>query len=115
MQKICLKSTAKTQGLGYARVSTYGPTFDAQLKQLKAEGCTKIFREKASSAQADRRELLRMLKGIGPGNVVTVTRVDRLACSTFDLFAIVQLIVDAKGQFRSLASRGRIHQPAPAA
>ncbi len=35
--------------------------------------------------------------------MVTVTRIDRLACSTFDLFAIVKQIVDAKGQFRSLA------------
>ena len=48
--------------LGYARVSTYGQTLDAQLEQLKAQGCTKIYREKASGAQPDRRELLRMLK-----------------------------------------------------
>ena len=38
-----------------------------------------------------------------PGDVVTVTRIDRLARSTFDLFAIVKQIVDAKAQFRSLA------------
>jgi DNA invertase Pin-like site-specific DNA recombinase len=44
-----------------------------------------------------------MLKAIGPGDIVTVTRIDRLARSTFDLFAIVKHIVDAKGQFRSLA------------
>ena len=35
--------------------------------------------------------------------MVTVTRIDRLARSTFDLFAIVKQIVDAKAQFRSLA------------
>ena len=39
----------------------------------------------------------------GPGDVVTVTRIDRLARSTLDLFAIVKRIVDAKAQFRSLA------------
>jgi DNA invertase Pin-like site-specific DNA recombinase len=89
--------------LGYARVSTYGQTLDAQLEQLKAEGCAKVYREKASGARADRRELLRMLKDITPGDVVTVTRIDRLARSTFDLFAIVKQIVDAGGQFRSLA------------
>jgi DNA invertase Pin-like site-specific DNA recombinase len=89
--------------LGYARVSTYGQTLDAQLEQLKAEGCAKVYREKASGARADRRELLRMLKDITPGSVVTVTRIDRLARSTFDLFAIVKQIVEAGGQFRSLA------------
>ena len=89
--------------LGYARVSTYGQTLDAQLEQLRAEGCAKIYREKASGAQADRRELLRMLKDLAAGDVVTVTRIDRLARSTFDLFAIVKRIVDAGGQFRSLA------------
>ncbi len=89
--------------LGYARVSTYGQTLDAQLDQLCAEGCAKIYREKASGAQADRRELLRLLKTMRSGDVVTVTRIDRLARSTFDLFAIVKQIVDAGGQFRSLA------------
>ena len=89
--------------LGYARVSTYGQTLDAQLEQLRADGCARIYREKASGAQPTRRELLRMLKALAPGDVVTVTRIDRLARSTFDLFAIVKQIVDAGGQFRSLA------------
>ncbi len=89
--------------LGYARVSTYGQTLDVQLEQLKAEGCSPIYREKASGAQADRRELQRMLKALGSGDQVTVTRIDRLARSTFDLFAIVKRITDAGAQFRSLA------------
>jgi DNA invertase Pin-like site-specific DNA recombinase/predicted nucleotidyltransferase len=93
----------KTTPLGYARVSTYGQTLDAQLEQLRAAGCAKIYREKASGARADRRELQRLLKDLAAGDVVTVTRIDRLARSTFDLFAIVKRIVDAGGQFRSLA------------
>ena len=97
------KTPSPTRRLGYARVSTYGQTLDAQLEQLRANGCTRIYREKASGAQADRRELLRLLKGLTRGDVVTVTRIDRLARSTFDLFAIVKRIVDAGGQFRSLA------------
>ena len=44
-----------------------------------------------------------MLGKLAPGDVVTVTRIDRLARSTFDLFDIVKRIVDAKAQFRSLA------------
>jgi DNA invertase Pin-like site-specific DNA recombinase len=91
--------------IGYARVSTYGQTLDTQLDQLRAAGCSSrnIYREKVTGARADRRELLRMLDRLTPGDVVTVTRIDRLARSTFDLFAIVKRIVDAGGQFRSLA------------
>ena len=88
---------------GYARVSTTGQTLDAQLKQLRSEGCAKIYREKQSGARADRRELLKLLKAVEHGDVVTVTRIDRLARSTFDLFAIVKRIVDAGAQFRSMA------------
>src|SRR3954467_2067320 len=91
--------------IGYARVSTYGQTLDSQLEQLRKAGCASrnIYREKVTGARADRRELLRMLDRLAPGDVVTVTRIDRLARSTFDLFAIVKRIVDAGGQFRSLA------------
>jgi DNA invertase Pin-like site-specific DNA recombinase len=89
--------------IGYARVSTYGQTLDAQLAHLRAAGCARIFREKVRGARADRRELLRMLKALAPNDVVTVTRIDPLARLTFDLFAIVKQIVDAGAQFRSLA------------
>jgi hypothetical protein len=91
--------------IGYARVSTYGQALDSQLDQLRKAGCTSrnIYREKVTGARADRRELNRMLGKLTPGDVVTVTRIDRLARSTFDLFAIVKRIVDAKAQFRSLA------------
>ena len=91
--------------IGYARVSTYGQTLDSQLEQLRKAGCTSrnIYREKVTGTRADRRELNRMLGKLAPGDVVTVTGIDRLARSTFDLFAIVNCIVDAKAQFRSLA------------
>jgi len=97
------ESNPPSRPLGYARVSAYGQTLDAQLEQLRGASCAKIYREKASGAQPTRRELLRMLKALAPGDVVTVTRIDRLARSTFDLFAIVKQIVDAGAQFRSLA------------
>ena len=102
-----LKTKAKpppeTRRLGYARVTPAGQPFNPQLAQLRAQGCARIYREKVSGARADRRELLRLLKALAPGDVVTVTRIDRLARSTFDLFAIVKRIVDVGGQFRSLA------------
>jgi DNA invertase Pin-like site-specific DNA recombinase len=89
--------------IGYARVSAYGQTLDAQLEQICGAGCGKIYREKVTGARAAWSELLRMLDALAPGDVVTVTPIDRLARSTFDLFAMVKQIVDAKSQFRSLA------------
>jgi DNA invertase Pin-like site-specific DNA recombinase len=72
-----------------------------QSEHLQGEG-DRGAKEKVTGAP-DRRELLRMLERLEPGDVVTVTRIDRLARSTFDLFGIVKRIVDAKAQFRSLA------------
>jgi len=93
------------QFIGYARVSTYGQSLETQLEQLRAAGCNSrnIYREKVTGARPDRGELNRMLGKLAAGDVVTVSRIDRLARSTFDLFGIVKRIVDAKAQFRSLA------------
>jgi DNA invertase Pin-like site-specific DNA recombinase len=88
---------------GYARVSTHGQTLEAQVEQLTAAGCRKVYREKASGARADRPQLQRLLKTLSQGDTVIVTRIDRLARSTFDLFAIIQRIVDSSAHFRSLA------------
>src|SRR5436305_12854976 len=100
-----VETNSEKRFVGYARVSTVGQTLDSQLEQLRAAGCgsRNIYREKVTGARADRREFLKMLKALTPGDVVTVTRIDRLARSTFDLFGIVKRIVDAKAQFRSLA------------
>ena len=88
---------------GYARVSTDGQSVNAQVAALRKHGAGKVFRESASGAKTDRPQLRRMLGKLAPGDVVTVTRIDRLARSTFDLFGIVKRIVDAKAQFRSEA------------
>ena len=96
------EKTCKTAALASPR-RHLRPDLDAQLEQLRKAGCTKTYRAKVTGARADRRELLKMLKALAPGDVVTVTRIDRLARSTFDLFATVKQIVDAKGTFRSLA------------
>lgn len=73
------------------------------LRSYARRAAAKIYREKVTGARPDRRELLKMMKVLAPGDVVTVTRIDRLARSTFGLFAIVRQIVDAGAQFQSLA------------
>src|ERR1700730_16287174 len=70
---------------GYARVSTDGQSIVAQVRQLRAAGCKRVFREVASGARADREQLRRLLDSLASGDVVTVTRLDRLARSTRDL------------------------------
>jgi DNA invertase Pin-like site-specific DNA recombinase len=60
------ESKPQNRRLGYARVSTYGQTLDAQLDQLRREGCAKVYREKVTGARADRRELLKLLKALAP-------------------------------------------------
>ena len=89
--------------VGYARVSTVGQTLEAQLDQLKAAGCSRVYREKVSGAKVDRKELGKLLKSLAAGDQVIVTRIDRMARSVFELFAIVKKIIDAGGQFLSLA------------
>ena len=87
---------------GYARVSTDGQSLDAQLAQLRAAGCTKVFREKISGARADRAQLARLLKVLAEGDVVIVTRLDRLARSTRDLLNVLASISDNGAGFRSI-------------
>ena len=89
--------------LGYARVSTYGQTLNAQLEQLRGAGCTKIYREKVTGAHNDRRELSKCSGHLAPGDVVTVTRIDRLARSTLTCSPSSGERWGAKAQFRSLA------------
>lgn len=97
-------STYKTRDkIGYARVSTIGQTLENQIKTLKEYGCHRVYCEKASGADTNRLELRKLIVNLKEGQSVVVTRIDRLARSTFDLFAIVKSITDKKAQFYSLA------------
>jgi len=87
---------------GYARVSTDGQSVDAQVRQLTKAGCKKVFREVASGAKTDRAQLRRLLDQLEAGDVVTVTRLDRMARSTRDLLNTLAAIADRKAGFRSL-------------
>jgi DNA invertase Pin-like site-specific DNA recombinase len=88
--------------LGYARVSTDGQSVDAQVKAVHAAGCEKVFRETASGARSDRAGLRRALDHIGKGDVLMVTRLDRLARSTRDLLNTLAAITGNKAGFKSL-------------
>src|SRR6478735_2094880 len=90
---------------GYARVSPGGKSesVEAQVRQLKKAGCKKIIRElHVSGAKTDRAPLRRLIEGLQPGDVVTVTRLDRLARSTRDLLNTLAAIADREAGFRSL-------------
>src|SRR3982750_4495314 len=87
---------------GYARVSTDGQSLDAQIAQLKAAGAEKVFREKVSGARADRPELARLMRALDQGDVVIVTRLDRLARSPRDLLNVLDEMTKKGAGFRSL-------------
>src|SRR5438094_9809646 len=103
----------------YARVSTDGQSVEAQVRQLTKAGCKKVFREVASGAKTDRAQLRRLLDTLAPGDVVTVTRLDRLARSTRDLLNTLATITAKQAGFKSLGdtwadtttSHGRLMLP----
>lgn len=87
---------------GYARVSTGGQSVAAQVEQLIQAGAEKVFREKVSGTTTNRAQLQRVLGGLGKGDVLLVTRLDRLAHSTRDLLNVLARVAEKKAGFRSL-------------
>lgn len=88
---------------GYARVSTNDQNLDAQLDALKAAGAERIFADRITGKSLKRPELDKLLEQLREGDVVTVTKYDRLARSLRDLLEIVEAIQQRGGGFRSLA------------
>jgi DNA invertase Pin-like site-specific DNA recombinase len=88
--------------LGYARVSTQDQELTGQLEALKAAGATKVYREKVSGVRADRPELAKLMASLKPGDVVVVTKLDRLGRSTRELLDLIDRISKAGASFRSL-------------
>ena len=88
--------------VGYARVSTREQDLSGQLAELRAAGCVKVFKEKASGARGDRAELRKVVDRLQPGDVLVVTRLDRLARSTRDLLNVMASVTDRGAGFRSL-------------
>ena len=89
--------------VGYARVSTDGQTLDAQHSTLRAAGAEKVFAEKVSGAKTNRAQLAKAIDALGAGDVLLVTRLDRLARSTRDLLNVLATIADNGAGFKSLA------------
>ncbi|HEY2861905.1 MAG TPA: recombinase family protein [Terracidiphilus sp.] len=86
---------------GYARVSTDGQSLASQLDKLGAHAC-RVFAEKISGAKANRPELKKLLRMVKAGDVVIITRLDRLARSTRDLLNILAQLTERNVGFRSL-------------
>lgn len=89
--------------IGYARVSTDDQSLDSQTDALSTAGAAKVFADKISGSKRARPELDKMLEQLRDGDIVTVTKYDRLARSLRDLLEIVEAIRERGAGFRSLA------------
>lgn len=89
--------------VGYARVSTAGQTLNAQLDQLRKCGCKLTFSEKESGSNFDRPALQKALTVLEDGDVLIVSRLDRLARSTRDLLEIVHRLETSGATLKSLS------------
>jgi DNA invertase Pin-like site-specific DNA recombinase len=103
---LCIKHFRKRiwemTAYGYARVSTNGQDLAAQEAELIAAGAAKVFKEKVSGAKADRVELAKVIRRLEPGDLLLVTRLDRLARSTRDVLNVLATIGVRQAGFRSL-------------
>jgi DNA invertase Pin-like site-specific DNA recombinase len=88
--------------IGYARVSTRDQNLAGQIDALKAAGAGTIYREKVSGARADRPQLAKLMAGLRAGDVVVVSKLDRLGRSTRELLDLIDRIGTAGASFRSL-------------
>ena len=84
--------------VGYARVSSTGQDLGVQLEKLKA--CDKVFKEKRSGVDAGRPELKRCLEYLREGDTLLVTKIDRLARSTSDLYRIISTLTEKGVSFK---------------
>lgn len=88
--------------IGYARVSTQDQNLDLQINALQKMGCEKVFTEKASGAQRDRPELMKLLDYMREGDTLVVWKLDRLARSMKQLIETVESLEKKKIGFKSL-------------
>jgi DNA invertase Pin-like site-specific DNA recombinase len=98
------KKNGATTGrvVGYARVSTDGQSLDGQLAALKAARAATVYREKISGVRSDRPQLAKLMASLRKGDVVLVTKLDRLGRSTRELLDLIHRIDQAGASFKSL-------------
>jgi DNA invertase Pin-like site-specific DNA recombinase len=89
--------------IGYARVSTDGQSLEAQHASLRDAGAERVYSEKISGAVTERKALAKAIASLGAGDVLLVTRLDRLARSTRDLLNLLATVSDKGAGFKSLA------------
>lgn len=97
-----IASEARLWKVGYARVSTKDQTLDLQLDALKKAGCSKIYTERASGAQADRPVLAKLMDAVRAGDVLVIWKLDRLGRSLKHLIEIVNELLQRKVGLKSL-------------
>lgn len=88
--------------IGYARVSSTTQDHQGQIEALKAAGASKVFAEKESGARTDRPQLAKAIGALMAGDVLVVTKLDRLARSTRDLLNTLDAVAKAGAGFRVL-------------
>lgn len=90
------------QIIGYARVSSVGQDHAGQVDRLKAAGASRIFQEKRSGVDREREELKKCLDYVREGDTLLVTKLDRLARSTVDLYGIISKLEEKGVAFKVL-------------
>src|SRR3954469_24113505 len=91
--------------VGYARVSTTDQTLDLQHDALTKAGCSRIFTDTASGAQAERKGLTEALAYVRPGDTLVVWKLDRLGHSLKDLITRITELNNRKIGFKSLTEQ----------
>jgi DNA invertase Pin-like site-specific DNA recombinase len=102
VHKLGAKAENEMAHFGYARVSTDGQSLTAQVAELKAANCERIYQEKISGARSARKQLARVIAELDKGDVLVVTRLDRLARSTRDLLNLLGAVAEKGAGFKSL-------------
>lgn len=99
--------------IGYARVSTrhQRESLDQQVAFLKKEGCTEVFSEIISGANAKRPELTKLLDYIKPGNTLVITSIDRLGRSLKDLIDIITHLKNRGINFKTIKEQMDTNTP----